>query len=103
MIPERLRADEREIRAAVVTRRFGDLSLRLAELRRNADENLADLPAGDPHRQEIVGWVLTVIRWAHLMTVTQRQVRCGQLTRLPRIGRYLDRADSRRPDVCVDL
>jgi len=103
MIPERLRASERELRKTIARRHYGDLPKRLAELRRDAEEHLGQLPTRDPLRLEIAGWVLTTIRWARLMTLTQRQMWSGELTRLPCIGRYVDRPDNRRPDVCVDL
>jgi len=103
MIPERLRANERELRKAIARRQYGDLPQRLAELRRDTDIHLGRLPAGDPLRLEIAGWALTTIRWAQLMTLTQRQLWSEDLTRLPCVGRYLDRPDNRRPDVCVDL
>ena len=104
MIPERLRANERELRKAIARRQYGDLPQRLAELRRDTDEQLGRLPARDPLRLEIAGWALTTIRWAQVMTLTQRQLWSGRaLARLPCLGRYLDRPDNRRPDVCVDL
>jgi hypothetical protein len=103
MIPETLKEIERDLKKAVTLHRFVDVPSRLDDLRGMVDKCIASLPEGDPMRRELLGWVLETVEWAHLMTVTQRQIWSSQLTRLPRIGRYLDRTDSRFPDVCVDL
>jgi hypothetical protein len=103
MIPETLKEIENDLRKAVTLRRFEDVPSRLDDLRGMADKCIASLPESDPLRRELLGWVIEAVEWAHLMTVTQRQIWSGQLTRLPGIGRYLDRTDSRLPDVCLDL
>ena len=103
MIPETLTEIGRKLRKAVDRRQFGDVTPRLNELCRMADECAAGLPEADPLRRELAAWMLETIEWIRLMLVTQRQIWSGELARLPRIGRYLDQTESRSPDVCVDL
>ena len=103
MIPETLKESENDLRRAVTLRRFVEVPSLVDHLRGMTDICIGDLPEGDPLRLELLGWVLETIEWAHLMTVTQRQIWSSQLARLPGIGRYLDRTASRLPAVCVDL
>lgn len=108
MIPERLRAIESELRNAVARRRYSGMTAHLEELRRIADEYLAELPSGHPLRLEIAHWVLDTIKWARLMVTIERQALSNEFERLPRIrsytaDRYLDVADRDAPALCLDL
>jgi hypothetical protein len=103
MIPARLISAENEIRQAIARRRYGDVPGRLDDLRRFADAHLADLPAGDALRLEIIQWMLDTIEWARLMVTTQRQVWQGEALLLPRVGRYLSRDVRHDQGVCLDL
>jgi len=102
-VPERLQASERELRRAIARRQYGDLPRKLKDLHRIVDEDIADLPACDPRRQEIVRWMLATIKWAKVMLATQRQICLGRLKLLPKVGRYLDDSDRRARNMCIDL
>jgi hypothetical protein len=102
-VSEQLQASERELRRAVARRQYGGLTGKLEDLRRIVDEDIADLQASDPRRQEIVGWMLANIKWAQIMLATQRQICLGQLKLLPKVGRYLDDPDRGARTMCLDL
>ena len=108
MIPERLRAIERDLRKAGGRREYSSLTALLKDIRRVADEYFAELPAGHPLRLEIAHWVLDTIEWARLMVTTQRQVLVNEAERLPKIatytaGRYQNHIGHRPSTVCIDL
>ncbi len=88
MLPDRLRGKEQEIRKAVARRQYGDLPRKLEDLQRAAAEHMAELPANDSRRLEVIGSVRNTIEWARLMLITQRQIWSAELQRLPLIVTY---------------
>ncbi len=102
-VSEQLQASERELRWAISRHQYTDVPRKMNDLRRIVDEDIADLPEWDPHRQEIISWMLAIIKWAQLMLITQRQICLGQLKVLPKVGRYLDDTDRSTRTMCLDL
>jgi hypothetical protein len=102
MIPEQLKARDRELRDAIARREYDGLGELLEGLQLAADEAVRG--AGDPEaRREIAGWMLSTIDWARLMITTQRQRWAEELGTLPRVDRFLAGTAGASSDVCVDL
>lgn len=102
MIPEQLKARDRELREAIARGEFDGLDNLLENLRAAADDSIhrTDDPVA---RREIARWMLGTIEWARLMLTTQRQRWAEEMEALPRVDRFLAGAVDSSSDVCVDL
>ena len=90
-----------EIASRELTTRNAELQAANTELHA-AHANLRRL--ADEYRcPEVAEWMLTTIRWAQLMVLTQRQIWTDELRNLPAVNHYLPQRVNLPAGVCLDL